>query len=243
MRKGMGGHQSSAPKTADWLTPKFIIDELGPFGLDPCAAPDPKPWATASHHYAITQNGLLLPWFSRVWLNPPTTSDISKWLERLADHGRGTALIFARTETAAFRKNVWDRAAACLFLTGRLHFCHPDGRQAKANAGAPSVLVAYGEEDTERLYESAMDGKFVPLNRAVMIHVALYKDQPLPGWHAIVTDTIRRLGGTATLRQLYQTLEGHAKAKANPHWRAKIRQTVARARLPSPAPATYSLAA
>lgn len=29
-----------------WLTPKYIIDELGPFDLDPCAA-DSMPWPTA----------------------------------------------------------------------------------------------------------------------------------------------------------------------------------------------------
>lgn len=34
---GMGGHQSAKMKNDEWLTPKYIIDALGPFDLDPCA--------------------------------------------------------------------------------------------------------------------------------------------------------------------------------------------------------------
>lgn len=81
----------------------------------------------------------------------------------MADHGRGTALIFARTETEVFHRWVWERATACLFLEGRIHFCHPDGREADNNAGAPSVLVAYGEGDARTLAGSKLKGKFITL--------------------------------------------------------------------------------
>ena len=53
------------------VTPPDILTALGPFALDPCAAPDPRPWDTATVHYTLPQNGLALPWTGRVFLNPP----------------------------------------------------------------------------------------------------------------------------------------------------------------------------
>lgn len=81
----------------------------------------------------------------------------------MAEHGRGTLLIFARTETEAFHEFVWQRADALLFLRGRLHFHRPDGSRAAANAGAPSVLCAYGGEDAQRLAECDLAGRIVVL--------------------------------------------------------------------------------
>lgn len=158
--RGIGGHQSTVMASDTWLTPPNILEALGPFDLDPCAAPVPRPWPTATQHFVREDDGLTRPWpiDSRVWLNPPYSRETSKWLARLADHGRGTALIFARTETSMFVEHVWKRASALLFLEGRLHFFHPDGTRAKGNSGAPSVLVAYGDYDAERLASSGLPG-------------------------------------------------------------------------------------
>lgn len=74
-----------------------------------------------------------------------------------------TALIFARTETEGFVEQVWKKATAVRFLYGRLHFHHPDGTRARANSGAPSVLVAYGAEDAARLATCTIPGQFIRL--------------------------------------------------------------------------------
>lgn len=242
---GMGGHHSAASQTNTWLTPQFIIEDLGPFDLDPCAAPDPKPWPTAKHHYTWPdQDGLTLPWFKRCFVNPPySTQVIGQWLNRLADHGTGTALIFARTETENFHRAVWDRADACLFLEGRLYFHHPDGTRAGANAGAPSVLVAYGEEDVERLMRSRIEGKFIALSRPVMIQMIFREEPPMPGWTYVVTEALRTLGGTASLKDLYDALHNHPRTKSNSNWQAKVRQTVSRAGLRRVDNGVYALAA
>lgn len=152
---GMGSHQSGAMLSDTWLTPPHIIDALGPFDLDPCAAIN-QPWKTAEQHYTIEDNGLLKPWHGRVWLNPPYGRETGTWLARLAVHGDGIALIFARTETAMFFEYVWGMASALLFLEGRLHFHRIDGRRAAANAGAPSVLVAYGRQNASHLAGAAL---------------------------------------------------------------------------------------
>lgn len=164
MKRSMGSHQSARAITTTWLTPPEIVGALGLFDLDPCAAPSPRPWPTASRHIELPEDGLAADWGdSRVWLNPPYSFEAWRWLDRLADHGKGTALIFARTETAGFVRTVWGRATALLFLHGRLHFHHADGTRAKANSGAPSVLVAYGDRDAVALRESSLDGTYIPL--------------------------------------------------------------------------------
>lgn len=161
MSRAIGSHQSARMGTDIWLTPRHILDTLGPFDLDPCSAPDPQLWPTARHHYTLPTNGLREPWFGRVWCNPPYGLMVWAWLRKLAEHGSGTALIFARTETVGFVDHVWDAADGVLFLHGRLHFHHPDGTRAKANSGAPSCLVAYGRRDAQLLAESGLPGTFV----------------------------------------------------------------------------------
>ena len=160
MTGAMGSHHSHRAGTTTWLTPPHIIDALGPFDLDPCAHPD---WPTAHTRICLPDDGLAAPWHGRVWLNPPYGNEIWDWLAKLAEHRRGTALVFARTETAGFVEQVWRKADALLFLQGRLHFHHADGARARANSGAPSVLVAYGRDDAIALGEAALPGALVSL--------------------------------------------------------------------------------
>lgn len=162
MTGAMGSHHSHNAQTTTWLTPPHIIEALGPFDLDPCAAPG---WVTAREHYILPQDGLDLPWRGTVWLNPPYGAEVWAWLARLAEHGNGIALIFARTETAGFVDEVWNKATGVLFLHGRLHFHRPDGTRAEANAGAPSCLVAYGDGAGEQLRSCSLPGTYVQPHR------------------------------------------------------------------------------
>jgi len=159
---GMGNHQSARMMKDEWLTPPEILTALGDFDLDPCA-PVQRPWDTATEHYTMLDDGMKREWSGRVWLNPPYGQETERWLARLAHHGNGIALIFARTETRMFFAQVWPKADAVLFLKGRLHFHHVDGRRAVANAGAPSVLVAYGNENAAVLKSCGLAGQFIAL--------------------------------------------------------------------------------
>lgn len=154
----IGSHERSLSAGSDeWITPKWIIDALGPFDLDPCAAVV-MPWQTAERCFTELDNGLLRPWSGLVWMNPPYGTATAAWMGRMAEHDNGIALIFARTETEMFFKYVWDKASALLFLRKRVHFHRRDGALPSAKGkggsggpGAPSVLVAYGAEATNRL--------------------------------------------------------------------------------------------
>ncbi|MGR4927366.1 DNA N-6-adenine-methyltransferase [Bradyrhizobium sp. CAR08] len=226
---GIGGHQTPRRgRTDEWLTPPAVLAALGPFDLDPCA-PVVRPWPTAAQHYTVHDNGLLLPWRGRVFLNPPYhRSVIGLWLARMADHGRGVALIFARTETAAFFRYVWEQASALLFLRGRLDFHTPDGATARrtsggaANAGAPSVLCAYGQDDAEVLALCGLDGAFVPLQlpRSVVV-LAL-----TPTWREAIGSWLHRQRGPVALADIYRAFASHPKAASNPNYQAKIRQVL-----------------
>jgi hypothetical protein len=167
---GMGGHQSAAMLKDEWLTPPEILKALGSFDLDPCS-PINRPWPTARVHYTITDDGLSRPWMGRVWFNPPYGGPkiIGPWMRRMADYGYGTALTFARTETDLFFETVWGRATALLFLRGRLYFYHVNGKRADANAGAPSVLIAYGNQDAKILESCGIAGQFVTLKKHMVL--------------------------------------------------------------------------
>jgi hypothetical protein len=164
-RRAIGGHHSAGSDSEVWLTPPHILQALGPFDLDPCACMSPRPWSTAARHLTRGENGLMQPWHGRVWCNPPYGGPgvIAPWVQRLADHGCGTLLVFARTETSWFHAGIWRRATAILFLEGRLHFHRPDGSRAEANAGAPSCLAAYGASDAAVLRTCGLPGRWVAL--------------------------------------------------------------------------------
>ena len=162
MRRGIGGNQSACALKEEWLTPPEIIEALGPFDLDPCASVD-RPWPTAREHFTVLDNGLRREWYGRVWMNPPYGQKTAIWLARLADHGDGIALTFARTETAMFHRSVWSRATALFFFAGRLNFYHADGSRSSYNAGGPSVLIAYGQVNSRRLFACKFAGKIIRL--------------------------------------------------------------------------------
>lgn len=221
MSKGIGGHQSAKMISDTWLTPPEIITALGPFDLDPCAAPN-MPWRTASRMLTVADDGLTHDWTgSRVWLNPPYGREIDRWMERMASHGDGIALIFARTETAMYFRYVWPKATSILFLEGRLFFYREDGIKAKANAGAPSVLIAYGTRNSDSISDSGIKGKHLPVNHTPVVVVGVS-----PTWRSVITIAVNRAGGEAQLSQIYDLVEQIApdKTSQNQNYRAKIRQ-------------------
>lgn len=223
----MGGHHSHKARTVEWLTPPEIIAALGgweSFDVDPCA-PKHQPYPTARRVLTRRENGLLQPWSGRAWLNPPyATGEVEQWLGRMAAHGIGTAMIFARTETDAFFRYVWESASALLFMRGRVHFHLPDGSRAPANAGAPTVLCAYGMSDADVLAFAGIDGQFVPLRfpRSVMV------ERPPATWGEEIAAFFGTAGGPVRLDELYRAFRDHPKGAGNRNVNAKIRQTLQR---------------
>lgn len=215
------GHQGA---TNVWLTPPEIIADLGPFDLDPCAAPEPRPWPTAARHIALPEDGLYAAWDGFVWLNPPYGPHTGEWLARAAQHNHGLAFTFARTETAYFFDHAWARGAGFFFVKGRVTFRRPDGGVA-GRAPAPSVLIGYGDEALRRLARTKLGGHLV-VNAS---HVLLTPDGARVGtWRDAIEAAAA--GRTLRLRDLYAAVEGTRKvreAKAQGHnWQAQVRRAL-----------------
>lgn len=223
---GIGGHHSHKPGTVEWLTPPEIIAAIGPFDLDPCA-PIFQPYPTAARTFTRRENGLIQKWDGRVLLNPPySTGEVELWLARMAEHDHGTALIFARTETDAFFRHVWERCSALLFMRGRINFHLPDGTRAKGNAGAPTVLCAYGTRDADVLAGCSIDGAFVPLRipRSVVVS-ALVEPR---SWAEEIAAFFENQTGPVELADVYRHFMDHPKAAGNRNVDAKVRQQLQR---------------
>jgi len=96
--------------------PKNIVKSLGIFDLDPCAAPAPRPWETAANYIELPDDGLKIPWFGRVWLNPPYDEHLGEWMQQMAMHKQGIALTFARTETDIWQRWIWLMLGSFIYI-------------------------------------------------------------------------------------------------------------------------------
>lgn len=160
----------------------------------------------------------------------------------MAEHDHGTALIFARTETDAFFRYVWEGATALLFMRGRINFHVGEpytdqktgrryelGDRAPGNSGAPTVLCAYGVHDADVLAACKIDGAFVPLRIPRSVVVSLFAasnedEKSNVTWREEVAAFFLSRPGPVTLPELYSAFATHPKAQGNPNYDAKLRQ-------------------
>ena len=152
----MASHESIA-QSDEWYTPEWIFDALGiQFDLDPCSSGND--FVPARVRYNKCANGLEAPWFGSVWLNPPfgKRNGILPWLERLAEHGDGIAVVPNRTATDWFQ-DIAKRADARLFVRGKIKFIKPDGSEGKS-PGYGNVLLAFGDDMAAILRQSRIPG-------------------------------------------------------------------------------------
>lgn len=155
--------ERSVTATDEWYTPKEIIDALGKFDLDPCAAVVPL-WATANVQFDKFDDGLSKEWKGRVWLNPPYSRPlIEQFVKRLAEHGNGIALLFNRCDSKMFQDIIFEKATAMKFLRNRIRFYRPDGTRGDS-PGCGSILIAFGEDNAEILRTCNIAGKYVRIN-------------------------------------------------------------------------------
>lgn len=149
--------------TDEWYTPIELITQLGGvngFDLDPCAPVEPL-YPTAKKMYDKLQNGLLLPWEGRVWLNPPYSRPlIEQFVVRMVEHGNGIALLFNRCDSRMFQDLIFPNMDGILFMRRRIKFLRPDGTRG-GSPGCGSVLIAFGEENARILQESGIEGHYL----------------------------------------------------------------------------------
>jgi len=148
----------------EWYTPRELLMKLGHFDCDPCAAPaDVRPYQTAPVCWTKDDDGLHKWWHGVVWLNPPYSKPLLRqFVEKLARHGNGMALLVNRTDNLLFQEVVFPYAKSMLFMRHRVKFLTADGKPNSPMFG--SVLVAFGDECDKRLRNCGIEGKYVVLN-------------------------------------------------------------------------------
>jgi transcriptional regulator with XRE-family HTH domain len=140
-----GGDRDCRFTPASFMQP--LYDIVGGFDLDPCGHPDSP--VVASHRYIEQDDGLISPWFGKIFMNPPF-SQSARWLEcafRACTSGECElviGLLPVRTHTKAFHEFVVGTANVIL-LKGRIKFEGPRGGKDTAPFGC--MLVVWGGHD------------------------------------------------------------------------------------------------
>ena len=125
-------HVSFNSGNNEWYTPKEFIDAarlvMGTIDLDPASSEIANETIQAEKIYTAKDNGLSLPWFGNVWLNPPYSSDlIGQFAEKVKakEYNQVIVLVNNATETAWFA-DIVSVASAIVFPTSRVKFYKPD---------------------------------------------------------------------------------------------------------------------
>ena len=155
-------HETSIGASDDWYTPPYIFTELGiDFDLDPCS-PGSTHWVPALNIMTKADDGLALPWFGCVFMNPPFggRNGHVPWLQKFITHGNGIAIVRAYTSAGWFHEHA-TKAHAMLFPKGKTKFVRPGGSVGKA-PGHGVVLLAMGGKAKNALRRSGL-GLYIEL--------------------------------------------------------------------------------
>ena len=155
--------ERSANASDEWYTPREIIEALGELTLIhvlPCTLFGLlQKSCTTSRTMVLYKIG-----GGRIWLNPPYSKPlIWQFVEKLAEHGNGIALLFNRCDSNKFQDIIFTKATGMMFLRNRIKFFRPDGTRGDS-PGCGSVLIAFGRENAEILRNCSLQGKYVELN-------------------------------------------------------------------------------
>lgn len=128
----------------EWFTPGEYIEAarrvMGGIDLDPASNAVANEVVRAGHFYSRSDNGLVQPWFGRVWMNPPyrkgTENDsVYPFALRMADAvsngevDQAVVLVNSATDTAWFHV-MGEVASAVCHVRKRIRFWHPDKPEA-----------------------------------------------------------------------------------------------------------------
>jgi hypothetical protein len=140
----------------EWYTPDLILNParevLGGFDLDPSSCAKANARVKAVEYYSLEkgQDGLLLPWKGKLWMNPPYCSKtgdfVTRMLREYSDRNVTAAIMLLNSYHIALPwfKPVWQEGVLC-FTLDKLPFLGPDGKERFTLAG--NVLVYLGHDE------------------------------------------------------------------------------------------------
>ena len=172
----------SVSKSAEWYTPRFIIDSvekvLGRIDLDPASCDEAQRTVNARVYFTKEQNGLDFQWRGRVFLNPPYgRKQVQIWVKKLIHDWKeghidqAILLVNNATDTGWFQ-HLWGHSIC--FVAGRISFEHPTKEAYAPAHGSCFIYLGKNQErfsqvfsDLGPVFQFAGDGlrKFKPQRR------------------------------------------------------------------------------
>src|SRR5260221_76020 len=152
-------------RSDEWYTPPQHIEAawevLGDIDLDPASCAAANEIVKAARYYTREENGLALPWYGRVWLNPPFgrvngsgASMMKVFTQRLIEEyqqGNVTqAILLSTVQTnASWFHPLWNYPLC--FSRKRVHFYKPTGgkllRDGESTHMLGTVFVYFGPNE------------------------------------------------------------------------------------------------
>lgn len=120
-------------KSAEHYTPPYLVESiikvLEQIDLDPCSNAQGQPNIPALKHYTKLDNGLILIWQGKVYMNPPygdtgTEGSILQWVKKLV----GEYLTGSVTEAIVLWRASTDTEAWNILTAACEKICFVDGR-------------------------------------------------------------------------------------------------------------------
>jgi len=167
---------------------------MWPQGTTTDPAWSPRSFSRAAVTYTKRDDGLVQPWYGRVWLNPPWSNpgpwiDKILWFMRELPEYNEVMLLVRNDPSTAWWSVAWKHATAIAFLPERTRY-HQVGESGEIEpCGTPTFtsVVFYFGHDARRFIEtaSAHGHGAIPLrnhsSRRRMTAMPRAKAKPLPG--------------------------------------------------------------
>ena len=146
----------------EYYTPAAVVERarrtMGGIDLDPASCAEANRVVGAAQYYDADANGLMLPWYGRVWLNPPFERDL---VEAFTDLLASAAITqFCCLTMMSNNARWWHRLLAisdmmCLIGGRDMRFWSPDG--AHKDTSPMGYSVCYRGPNTDRFVSEFSD--------------------------------------------------------------------------------------
>lgn len=157
-------HVSHNSGENEWYTPVQYIEAarevMGDIDLDPASSDIANQTVNATTYYTKHDNGLVKPWYGRVWMNPPYAQPLIQFFaEKVADEfkeeniSEAIVLVNNATETKAWQYMARVATAVC-FPRGRIRYLDATGKPANTPLqGQSFIYFGRNVEAFERVFQ------------------------------------------------------------------------------------------